>query len=312
MLLAALTAGPFGLFSTADALAIGLTHETLRTLTRSGVIVRVTHGLYAPRDPALTRTELHRRHAAAVLRRIPHAVLSHHSALIAADLPAFAIDHDTVHLTHRTSPSNRRRAGCVIPRADHTVDRLGVDATSVAVADAVLPVGLANPLSTLVAADAAVRAGMVTLADLSDTARRYTAHPGRAPMTAILDHVDPSAESPAESLARYALTRLGHNVIPQVPIATEGRRYRVDLMIGRLVVEVDGMRKYLPAVRGADDPRTVEDVVRAEKAREAAIVRAGHPVLRLTWGDIVTAGGDIRYGTVGRMLSVLLERAPAA
>ena len=100
--------------------------------------------------------------------------------------------------------------------------------------------------------------------------------------------------------------------VKQVPIATEGRRYRVDLMIGRLVVEVDGMRKYLPAVRGADDPRTVEDVVRAEKAREAAIVRAGHPVLRLTWGDIVTAGGDIRYGTVGRMVSVLLERAPAA
>ncbi|GMA38595.1 hypothetical protein GCM10025883_06400 [Mobilicoccus caccae] len=286
--LAALTAGEFGLFSTAEALADGVNHETLRAVTRAGVLVRVTHGYYAPRDTSLHRKDRHRRQTSAARRRNPQTVSSHHSALLEMELPAFAADLETAHLTHRTSPSNRRRAGCLIHRADHTVAHLEPGSATVGCADAVLQVGLGNPLATLVAADQAVRTDKVTLTDLRSRATSFAGHPGRSLMVAMLDHVDPSSESPAETLARHALTRLGHDVTPQLPIVAEGNSYRVDFALGRLVLEIDGMMKYLPAARDKDDSRTVEEIIRAERAREAAIVRAGHPVLRMTWSEIVT------------------------
>ncbi|GEM_PF-328358 len=297
----ALTSGPEGHFSLDMARNAGLTSDDLARLIARGVIVRLARGVYARRDPSLAPPQRHRRTALAIASRTPQAVLSHHSALLAHGLPVFAADLSTVHLTHRTDRRDRRRRGFVIHRADHTTTGLPVGAGTVGVANAVVQVGLANPLATLVAADAALHLAMTTSAELKTVASTFSGRPGRASVTAMLRHTDARAQSPLESLTRHALTTLGHTVTPQVHVDTEGRGFDIDLVVDDIAVEVDGLSKYTAAL----DARDPVEIIRAEKAREAALVRAGYHVLRLTWGEVVAGDGTVRYDNVDRLITTM-------
>ncbi|GAB47110.1 type IV toxin-antitoxin system AbiEi family antitoxin domain-containing protein [Mobilicoccus pelagius] len=300
-LLDALTTGDEGVFSAEQARDAGVSHAQLQRLMRHGLVVRVTHGWYARRDAALDSRELHRRRSVAIQRRLGSAVLSHHSALVAMSLPAFAADHGTVHLTYRTGQVHRRRQGCVIHRGDASTIDLPDTATTVRCADAVVQAGLAHPLAALVAADEALRTRRATTAQLEDSLDRYARRPTAKAVATALTHADARSESPAETLARYALTVLGHTPTPQYEITTAGHTYRADLALDDgLLIEIDGLLKY----RTDDgDPRTPADIVEAEKDREADLVRAGHRLLRLTWKQIVTPDGGLRYDNLAQLLA---------
>lgn len=297
----ALTTHGDGVFSSAQAREVGISHDQLRRLAHRGIVVRLTHGWYGRRDPSLTARDLHRRTAAALNRRIEGAVLSHQSALLAMDLPAFAVDLRLVHLTHRNDTSHRRRTDCVLHPADASTRDLPHDARTVSCADAIVQVGHINPLAALVAADQALHVGLITRGDLDVALARFAGRPANGPVAAILAHSDARPESPAETLARYALITLGYSPTPQYEVHTEGHTYPVDLAVDRLLIEVDGLLKYGPESR---DGASAQDVVRAEKDREAALVRAGYrPPLRLTWHQIVTADGRLRYDNLARLIA---------
>lgn len=92
-----------------------------------------------------------------------------------------------------------------------------------------------------------------------------------------LELVDPSAESPLESLIRVAMVRGG--IGPVVPQFWATPRHRVDLLVlGRLVVEADGAQFH--------DPE--EDAL-----RDALLARLGYRVIRFTYDEIVFHIDDV-------------------
>lgn len=108
----------------------------------------------------------------------------------------------------------------------------------------------------------------------------YRRCPGVASVRSVLDFAGGSAESPVESIARYALQLLGRDVTPQHPVVIDGRTFRIDLALRdeRLAIEVDGRSKYAGA-----DPGQMNAVIMLEKTRAAALNRAGWTIIRLTW-----------------------------
>lgn len=135
----------------------------------------------------------------------------------------------------------------------------------------------------LVIADSAVRQG-VSGADLQIVLETLGGHRGVRQARDLLRLVDGGAESPGETLTRWALIDQGLPVpSTQVQVSTAlGVRYGdigwPDL---RVLVEFDGRLKY--SDRYASDP--VEAVV-AEKRRQEAIEDAGWIVVRVMWEDL--------------------------
>lgn len=286
--------GAHGVFSAADAAAHGLDSHALRGLLRSGDCIRLTRGWYAvsPAEPltararhALTATALGRAHAC-------RAVVSHHAALVLHELPTYAVDLDTVHLTALPRPDgvrvpnvSARRPGLVVHRP---IPALGTQSApvltddsvtaTVPIAWAVVQTGLVHgPESALVPADAALARGLVGPDGLTRALAGLAGHPGVAPVRAALRHADGRHESPGETRTAHVLRSLGFDVEPQVELRAEGRRYRADFRVRgtRVLVEFDGAVKY------ADGRALFE-----EKQREDALRRAGWVVVRVVWTDL--------------------------
>ncbi|WP_069387441.1 hypothetical protein [Cellulosimicrobium cellulans] len=134
----------------------------------------------------------------------------------------------------------------------------------------------------LVVADGAVRRGL----DPEELRRRAASTRGRGVVRAraVLDAVDGGAESPGESITRYAILRHG---LPaprtQVPVVTRLGRFRADMgwEEWRVLVEFDGFVKYSD-LAGGDPARVLFE----EKRRQEAIEEEGWRVLRVTRADL--------------------------
>jgi very-short-patch-repair endonuclease len=134
---------------------------------------------------------------------------------------------------------------------------------------------------TVVAGDAALRAGLVSDDKLGEAADRLELGDRAAQRVARLRSLlDGSGESPGESLARLLFVGLGLDFRSQVDIRdAAGFVGRVDFLVGgRAVVEFDGLVKYA----GADG----RDALVREKRREDRLRAAGYEVVRLTWADL--------------------------
>lgn len=278
-----------GIFSTADAARLGLDRNALKRLVRDGECQRLTVGWYAVVEGEPARGEqLHRLRSLALGRKLrDRAALSHHSCLLVAGLPTFAADLDTVHLTAVVTSVG----GVSVARPDVSIHRrvggLGIPTPDtlaphrprvVPIAWAAVQAGLlAGPEAFVVPADAALRAGRATFAELSRAAGVFGGHTGIGPVRATLPVVDALHESPGESRTAFVLTALGYDLEAQVEVVVEGRLYRPDFRIRgtRVLVEFDGAVKY-------GDRRVLIE----EKQREDALRRAGWVVVRLVWADL--------------------------
>ena len=127
----------------------------------------------------------------------------------------------------------------------------------------------AAPLAQLVAVDAALNRGLMTLSKLDEftvTETRRTRWLAR--------RASGSAESLLETLTRVALIQAGLAVSPQAVIAGVGR---VDLLVeGIVVVELDG-RAY----------HSDEAAFAADRKRDRALALAGYTVLRFTYHEVM-------------------------
>jgi very-short-patch-repair endonuclease len=135
----------------------------------------------------------------------------------------------------------------------------------------------------LVAADAALHLGQVSMEDLERVLGECRRWPGSSRARAVVGFADATAESPLESLARLMFAEQG---LPppatQVPIG-EGRPFaRVDFLWPRFatVVETDGLAKY-------DEL----DALRREKLRQERLEELGYKVVRLTWEQVTGEPG---------------------
>ncbi len=279
------------LFSTQQARAEGISPTDLRTLVRRGQLIRVGRGWYTARTEQRPE-ELHvLRTVVAVWQHEGRAVASHHSAVLLHGLPLAWTDLDTVVLSRTTTSHGRTRDGVricerrVVASGPVPVAELDVAIPSVPLTLAVAQTLTRSPHGGLVAADAAVREGRMTRAELSATLESLKGVTGIAAARDLVAFVDGRHESPGETLTGVRLRQLGFAYTPQVEITAEGHRYRVDALLDEhpVILEFDGASKYGEAL----------DLV-AEKVREDRLRRLGYEVVRITWDDLADPGELLR------------------
>ena len=294
----------FGAFTARQALDAGWTRSALLHAVQSGQLHVARRGVFVAADVVDgVGAEAEKRRltasTAAMLLATPAAVASHTSAAALADLPVWRLpdrpcvtvpprhtgDAGAVHL-HRAALSvgNRRSAG-----------RLVRTSAARTFCDLAREHGIEN---AVVAADAALHTGMITVDDLERCIRDCTRWPGIRRARAAVDLVDGRAESPLESVSRLRLDALD---VP--PPNLQPELIRLDgLWLGRLdfywdeygvAGEVDGRLKYAEADG---------DALWKEKLRQEQLEEAGVIVVR--WGGVQIANmqrvAERLYAAFGR------------
>lgn len=237
-----------------------------RLLIESGQLVMLDHGVYAQTVAPSGRLRLAQRTSARLLNLTDHLALSA-SALAIHDLPnPYFRAWDQVPVTIG-GPRSRRQTGVVRSRLDPVESPWGpvsslIDTAGTIAAELPLP-------QALMVTDAVARmvAGtrdrhQLAAEGLRHEVRRRLARDWNLPAMA---YANPAVESPAESFCRGHMLIAGYPE-PQcgVPVrGASGAQYYADLVLGQLIIEVDGRLKYL---KGRD---LIEEKIREDDLRAA-------------------------------------------
>ncbi|GAA2744685.1 hypothetical protein GCM10009868_23280 [Terrabacter aerolatus] len=290
----ALAGSQGGVFAAHEAQAAGLTKADLHRAVRSRQLVRVRRGAYVRATvwQQATGDERYRLRCLAVARSRPGDALSHHAAIGMLGLPLWNVDADRIDLVSDTVQSVRRGAVWLHPDDGVAVVR-AADAVCVSPARAVVRTALTMGQDcAVVAGDAALHRGLVTLDDLMTEVAAVSPHQGRGRALEAVLLMDGRSESVGESRTRLALRRLGLQPESQVVLRDEEGRFvaRVDLLVDGVVLEFDGLVKYARQRDAEDGAPRPEEVLWLEKRREDAIRRLGHPVERVIWNELERPG----------------------
>ncbi|HRW17335.1 MAG TPA: type IV toxin-antitoxin system AbiEi family antitoxin domain-containing protein [Dermatophilaceae bacterium] len=314
-LLAVALARGDGVVSTADLARCGVDDLGVRALVRSGGLVRVRRGCFVdgPRHRSAEAADRHLLEARAALRGLNPAELgdsprpgdhaaSHLTAALAWGLPVIASDLRLIEVCRVGSGQRRLRSPVLVhgPVPSHEVVRREGGWV-------VRPMLMLRQVADghgaragIVVADAAVRAGLVSVERLRVSAgvgerpgaaaeqlpAGRLAPPGRrgerGPFRLVAELASSLSESPGESWTKLVLHGLGYQPEQQVEIRTSTGQQagRVDFLIRelRLIVEFDGRVKYEGAAGAA--------ALVAEKQREDRLRALGFRIVRLVWADL--------------------------
>jgi hypothetical protein len=318
-------------FSRAQAESAGISIGRLRAACDRGMVIRLSHGVYAVDGGSVADQELlHIRHALTGLDDVRVAVTGRAGA--------------ELHRLPFIQPSGRndtRRGVEVLIHADDAArhGRLAtgvilrpwepwpndvttaMDFPVVAVLHAAIDtvrMGLrpwhrlraeALPLpEALVVLDAAtMRAGATDTAQamrLIEAIRpRFWHCTGIASVDLAAPHVNPLSESPLESWSRGYMIEYGvpMPLIQQTVTGADGADYRVDFCWPdyKIIGEADGLTKY------GDTPAEVREAKRREQARQRALEAAGWIVVRWTWDELARDP----YAVMRRIMAALRRAA---
>ena len=273
--------------------AAGLTQPQLRSLARSGDLVRVWHAVYATRMATeWAKASPARKHAlVAMAARTAvgaDSVVSHHSAALIHGLDLLPPASGLVTLTR---PPDRR---CNRPKSDgirfHTA-KLPPEQTTILFGVRVTTVPrtvvdlarVSSFMSAVVTADSALRADtsradFTTKEALIAACDACAGWPGIRQARRAVDFSDPRAESVLESCARVVFHEQGLDP-PELQFTITGPdfRYSVDFYWSRnrVIAEADGEIKY------EDPQRAVRQLSRDQQLRDL-----GYRVVHFTWREL--------------------------
>jgi hypothetical protein len=285
-------------FLSTEAAAEGLDSRRLKVAVANEALLRLGRGVFA--DPGRWPSDPVERHvllATAAVRAVDECALSHVSAAVALQLPnprgrlprpSVTVDD---HLRSRSPGSWMTLYRGELP-AGHveTVDGVRRSIGARAVADCGRHL---SPGDGLAIGDAAVRAGLTTVAGLRDMREFQRRWPGSLRTELVLSLLDPRREGWLESWSAAAFHRMElPRWIPQVNVHDDHGRFlgRVDGFWPELGVaaEADGRGKYLGDVDPGLDrsPDAVAQRVVAAGEREVAIRACGIGLVRWTTDEI--------------------------
>lgn len=277
------------LFTREELRTQGLTDLQVQRRLRARTLFRVARGYYATANPQqMSPEERHLQLVAGLRHQVkPGSVLSHASAGVLHGLWVSRRALNRMHVT-------RRASGNSVSRRVHVHRALG----DVAVEEKLLPgVGpvpvtdlasttvallrLLDPLDAIAVADSALRVGLQ-----KQTARGLLAqlegHPGTRRARRTLEFSDPLSESPGESKSRWIF----HTHQIPAPVLQQNFHTPSGQWVARtdfwwpehnLIGEFDGNIKYGRLLKPG---QSLEDVIRAERAREVALLNLGHRLTR--------------------------------
>jgi len=269
----------YDVVSTARLTLAGYRSADLARAVLDAELVPLIRGWYAVRPPKDARDQHRLRTAAAFQRYAGRALVSHQSLVVAQGLPDYGLDLDRVHLTRREAGPTRNGPEVKIHRP---LDGMPQETDRVPTAVGIVQTGLeAQPISALVAADAALNRKLVTPADLGDACSLLTGCRGIGPVRAILREADARVQSAGESVLGHRMRALGYRLTPQFEVVTDLGRKFADFRIDgtRVLLEFDGAGKY--DTRGA---------AFEEKRREDAMRRRGWFFARFVWAELDDLG----------------------
>jgi hypothetical protein len=281
-----------GVFTSTDAKLAGVDRNALARMVKQGVATRVAPRAYVLcADAARARTPeaAHALLARAMVRSFDGRVAaSHHSALALIGLPFWQVDADAVHVCRRSGRSGRVRGQLHIHESvPRSFLKVATRASTPCVSPALAVIGTAmvdGVEAGLVAADAALHRGLVTLEQLDGALALCQRVPAVTRARQAMALVDPRCESVGETRTRLVLTGLPGR--PRVQSQYSVRDHfgsevaRVDFLVGRrVVVEFDGRLKY--GLEGRP-----EVALWREKRREDRLRELGYIVVRVVWADL--------------------------
>nr|WP_020573301.1 type IV toxin-antitoxin system AbiEi family antitoxin domain-containing protein [Actinopolymorpha alba] len=291
-----------GVFSRAQALALGHSSKEVDWLVRRRAWTRVRHGVYAETD-LWQNLDPEAQHLAKVrgvlLRCGADLVVSHLSAVILHGWPTWNVNLDNVWVT-RKSLSQRSRAEAGVHHliaelpAEDVIWIAGVPVTSPerTMVDFARMTGYE---SAVVSCDAALRSGAnpQVVRQIFD---RQAQWPGARGAIRALAFADARAESVGESRTRVLCYQEG---LPtprlQADLLGKGNRYlgRGDFLFEKeqTLVEFDGKMKYAAATldsSGVADEDPAELLFKEKRREDAIREEAGLEVVRLVWSDLAT------------------------
>jgi hypothetical protein len=274
--------------SVTEWLAAGLTRPQLRSLTRSGDLVRVWHGIYATRpvvawaaDNPSRNHVLQSMAARAAVGR--DSIVSHQSAALIHGLDLFPAPEARVTLTRKPARRSGRVAAAGVffhtaeLPASHVTRKLGVALTTVprTVVDLARS---ASFMSAVVTADSALHAGVTSRQAMLSVCDACPGWPGIRQARQVAEFGDARAESVLESCARVVFAEYGLEP-PELQAGVTGQsfRYSVDFYwpAHRVIAEADGDVKY-------SDPRRAS----RQLARDQQLRDLGYRVVHFTWREL--------------------------
>lgn len=291
--LTAVAATQRGVFTAAQARAVGHTQNDIQRLRRRSHLVSVRRGVYAVREAyaGADPSERHRMDVAALsLVLTAPAVLSHQTAAAELGLELLQPDLSRLHVTRPGAAGSRVEAGvthhCAELPDDHVVrgtERLDITTPARTAVDVARET---DRLECAVAAfDSALRMG-VAREELAATMERCRSWPGARLASGALPIADARAANPGESWSRVVLIR---GAVPptglQVPVHDEdGLVGYADFGWHHVLGELDGKGKY--GIGVDTDPQEAGRIVWREKLREDRLRRLGHEVVRWTFAEL--------------------------
>jgi very-short-patch-repair endonuclease len=265
--------------SNAERAALGFSRQNARSAIRRGAWTAAGRGFVSPLalvgdGPDVQRRRHAVRAGAAAQSRRDESVTCR-SAAVLHGLPTLRIPR-VAELTARRPAGSGPHPVSHIYRAalsDREVTRwYGIEVTTVA--RTLVDLARHDRRDAIMAADAALGAGLVGYHDLDRALATACGWPGVRQARAVLAIASPLAESPLESLARLFLHADG---FPVPELQVQIGEYRVDMLLReqRLILEIDGLGKY-----------TIAEL-RREKRRELRLRALGYRVERLGWDEIM-------------------------
>lgn len=279
--------------TTAEAIRLGVSKDELRRLVTDGSLRRVIRGIYAAPPPTTGQWEAEHRRlvVATVAARTATAplVLGGPSAAVAYGLPLLSRPPAVVCAaspTVRGTKAGRVLRSIASPGPEGT-SRLGLWQLTTPARTVLDVARLMSTADGVAAADAALRRGLTTHAELETVVAGLAGHVGVARARRVAHLADERSESPGESWSAVVIDDLG---LPrperqQVFYDDAGLIGRADFWwpAQRVVGEFDGRVKY---GRANPSGRPPEDVLWEEKRREDRLRRRGLAVVRWTTGEL--------------------------
>lgn len=251
------------------------------------VAVSALRAISAEVHRGLTSYEKRWLRAAAVAHSHPKAVLTGRAAARLTNMWVVATSEETVELMLPSGgvPQRSRWAegvsyhrGTLAPHEIGYIEAYGGFAVTTPIRTAIDIATRHGFAEGLVAFDWLLASRKVTRGELEATVDAMRGKKGVEVVRKVLAHAVANSQSPYESYARALLICAGLAPSTQAPIGP----YLVDLLIGRVVIEVDGEVKYDDATY-----RPLAETLRREREREVQIQNSGYVVRRVKPADLL-------------------------
>lgn len=270
-----------------DADAAGVSRGVIRRLVDRGDLQRLAKSAFAPTDTVESAGswEIFRlRSIAFGLCSGPDVYLTGEAAAAVLGLPMISDPPDlptalrpgSAHIGVDRSPYGRVRHGHLPPAHRTRRDRVGTVSPGYCAVDVARHVGSRDGL---VMADMVLRTGLPreSLVRLTSEMER---DPGMATARWVVEHADPRAESPLESLGRFAFLSAGLPApLSNVWIPVQSRWYRADHLLPEagVILEADGAIKY-------NDQPNASALINDDRTRERLLRGLTFGLARYDWG----------------------------